>query len=210
METKVLLIYPGPTDWHQGGKLLGRADIALNATGREHAERLAGWLEGLGIGEILSSPLVRALDTAKTIGNRLGIEIARDHRLIELDLGRWQSKTMAEVMASDEYAAFLEDPLRVEAPGGETFQQVKQRASAALEQALEDNPAGATIAVVTHARVIRVLLAHYLGAPPATYHRLRLQPGSVSVLAFTHDSHRPWVLATGWMGPSLSQLLAAR
>ena len=72
--------------------------------------------------------------------------------------------------------------------------------AAELEQALADSPSGESIAVVTHAGIIRVLLAHYLGSPPANYHRIRVSPGSVSVLSFADDRDLPRVLATNCVG----------
>jgi broad specificity phosphatase PhoE len=200
LETTVFLVHPGTTNWHRDGLLLGRRDIPMNDHGKVQAERVAGWLAGTGLAEVISSPLQRALQTATIIGKPFGIDVARDHRLIDFNIGLWEGKPAAEVMASDEYGQFAANPLTVRVPGGESLHEVKTRAVSAVEQTLEDNPAGATIALVTHARVIRVLLTHYMGAPPSTYHCLRIHPGSISVLAFSHESQRPRVLAINWSG----------
>lgn len=203
----MFLIHHGVTDWHRDGKLLGRRDVPMNADGRAQAERIAGWLADMSIAEVISSPLQRALQTAELVGKRFDIELARDPRLTDVHLGQWEGKPAAEALASEAYQELLANPLSAAAPGGESFHEVKTRAAAAIEQALEDNPAGAGIAVITHARVIRVLLAHYMGAPPATVHRLRVHPGTVSVLGFSHESHRPRILAVNWAG-GLGELLA--
>lgn len=207
LETTVFLIHPGATNWHRDGQLLGRRDIAMNDQGRAQAERVAECLAGAGIAEVIASPLQRAVQTATLIGQRFGIDVARDHRLIDFHIGQWEGKPPDEVLASDEYQQFAANPMTVRVPGGETMHEVKNRAVAAVEQALEDNPAGATIAIVTHARVIRVLLTHYMGASPSAYHCLRIHPGSISVLAFSHESHRPRILAINWSG-SLADILA--
>jgi broad specificity phosphatase PhoE len=200
LETTVFLIHPGATNWHRDGLLLGRRDIPMNDQGRAQAERVAEWLADAGVAEVISSPLQRSLQTATIIGKRFGIDVARDHRLIDFHIGQWEGKPPAEVMASEAYEQFFTNPLATRIPGGETFQEVKNRAVAAVEQTLEDNPAGATIAIVTHARVIRVLLTHYMSAPPSTYHFLRIHPGSISVLAFSYESQRPRVIAINWAG----------
>jgi broad specificity phosphatase PhoE len=198
LETTVFLIHPGATNWHRDGLLLGRRDIVMNEQGKAQAERVAGWLADTRIAEVIASPLQRAVQTAAAIGNRFGIDVARDHRFIDFHIGQWEGKPPAEVMASDEYQEFAANPMDTRVPGGETLHEVKKRAVAAVEQVLEDNPSGSTIAIVTHARVIRVLLTHYMGAPPGAYHCLRIYPGTISVLAFSYESHRPRIVAVNW------------
>ena len=198
METRVFLVRHGVTDWHRDKRVLGHRDIPLNADGVAQAERAAAALAGLPIAEVLSSPLCRALETAERIGKNAGIEVARDPRLIELRVGKWEGMTYADVAAHSEYKEFLADPLSERIPGAESMLDVKTRAVAAVEQALEDNPSGDGIAVVTHAGIIRVLLTHYLGSPPANYHRLRVAPGSISVLSFRDGRQLPRVLAVNW------------
>ena len=204
MDTKVFLIRHGVTDWHHEGKLLGRRDIPLSEEGLEQARRTAGALAGLQIAEVLTSPLQRALQTATLIGQEFNIQIARDHRLTDFEVGHWAGMPLEEIAASPQYQEFLSNPLSTHIPEGENLEQVRQRAVAAIEQALEDNPSGDGIAVITHSGVIRVLLAHYMGAPPATYHRIRVSPGSISVLSFSHE-HLPRVLACNW-SPALADL----
>ena len=69
----------------------------------------------------------------------------------------------------------------------------------AHHQVLRDAPAGESIAIVTHAGIIRVILAHYLGSHLGEYHRLRVSPGSISVLSFHDDRTPPRVLCLNWM-----------
>lgn len=198
METQVLLIRDGVTDWHREGKVLGHRDIPLNADGLAQARSAADALEGLTIAEVISSPLLRALQTAELVGKKFGIEVARDPRLLDFRVGKWEGMAYADVAANPEYQAFISDPMSERIPGAENLHDARQRAVAAVEQALEDNPSGDAIAVVTHAGIIRVLLTHYLGSPPANYHRIRVGPGSISVLAFATDQELPRVLAVNW------------
>lgn len=196
----MFLVRHGVTDWHRDKRVLGHRDIALNADGVAQAERAAAALRAVPIAEVISSPLVRALQTAELIGNNVGIEVARDPRLIELKVGKWEGMTYAEVAAHSEYKEFIADPLSERIPGAESMTDVQTRAVAAIEQALEDNPSGNGIAVVTHAGIIRVLLTHYLGSPPANYHRIRVAPGSISVLSFADGRELPRVVTVNWAG----------
>ena len=196
LETRVFLIRHGVTDWHRAGRVLGQRDIPLNDEGVVQAEEAARTLDGLHLAEVIASPLMRATQTAEIIGRRFEIEVARDPRLIDFRLGKWTGMTYDDVASSEEYSRFLADPLSERIPDGENLGEIRTRAVAAVEQALEDSPSGDAIAVVTHAGVIRVLLAHYLGSHPANYHRIRVSPGSISVLSFADGRDLPRVLAT--------------
>jgi broad specificity phosphatase PhoE len=208
--TTVFLIRHGVTAWHDEKKLLGKQrDLPLSDAGRAQAERAAALLAGIGIGEVLSSPLQRAVQTARIIGARFHIEVARDPRLTDFDVGEWSGRSLEDIARSPEYAAFLADPHAEHIPGGESLDEVRRRAVGAIEQALEDNPSGDAIAVITHAGVIRVLLAHYLGSPVSNYHRLSVRSGSASVLSFTTDSELPRVTAVNCVS-DLARLLEPR
>ena len=197
--TKVFLVRHGVTEWHRERKVLGHRDVALNEEGLAQARAAADALADAAIAEVISSPLVRALQTAEVIGQRFGIEVARDPRLIDLRVGpRWEGKSYDEVAASPEYKQFLADPTSDAIPGAENLHDAKLRAVAAIEQALRDNPSGESICVITHAGIIRVLITHYMGSPPANYHRVRVAPGSISILSFSDDRELPRVLAVNW------------
>ena len=60
METDVLLVRHGETDWNTDGLVQGRTDLPLNARGREQAADVARALAGRGIRRVVSSPLLRA------------------------------------------------------------------------------------------------------------------------------------------------------
>jgi len=209
--TKVYLVRHGVTDWHAARRVLGQRDISLNAEGLQQGEALAAALAEVPIGEVLSSPLQRAVQTAEILARRYQIDVARDPRLLDFRVGRWEGMAYDEVAASPEYQRFLVDPMSAQIPGGEDLGQIRDRAVAAVEQALADAPAGESLAMVTHAGIVRVLLAHYLGMNLTNYHRLSVAPGSVSVLSFESDSHRnlPRVLAVNWSAAALAVERAA-
>jgi broad specificity phosphatase PhoE len=198
LETNLFLIRDGVTDWHAERKVLGHRDISLNDEGLAQAQRATDALADIAIAEVISSPLVRALQTAELVGRRFGIEVARDPRLIDFSAGKWEGMAYDEVAAHAEFKAFIKDPLSERIPGADSLHDVSERAVAAVEQALEDNPSGDAIAVITHAGIIRVLLTHYLGSPPGNYHRIHVSAGSISVLSFADDRELPRVLAVNW------------
>lgn len=206
MQTTVLLIRHGVTAWHTEGRVLGQRDVPLSAEGVAQAEEVAANLAGVKLGEVLSSPLQRAVQTAEIIGREASIEVARDPRLNDFKLGKWTGMSYDEVAADAEYQRFLRDPASTGIPGGESLLEIQRRAVAAVEQALSDAPSGDAVAIVTHAGVIRVLLSHYMGSPPANYHRIRVNPGSISILSFADDRELPRVLAVN-LGGSIQRVL---
>jgi broad specificity phosphatase PhoE len=204
--TTVFLIRHGVTDWHRDRKVLGQRDVPLNPEGLLMATKLRDALAGLPIHDVISSPMLRAVQTAEIIAKAFGTEIARDPRLADFRVGKWEGMGYDDVAASAEYQRFVADPMAEKIPGGEGLGQIRDRAIGAVEQALRDAPAGESLAIVTHAGIVRVVLAHYLGTNLAHYHRLRVSPSSVSVLAFGDDRTPPRVLAINWRG-SLKEVL---
>lgn len=87
----------GQTDWNLQARLQGSTDIPLNDMGREQARHAAEVLNGHGITKIISSPLSRALETARLVGNRLALEPVLDGRLIERNFGLFEGMTIDEV-----------------------------------------------------------------------------------------------------------------
>src|SRR5262245_15621958 len=87
--TWLYLIRHGVTAGHKEGRMLGQRDIPLDDDGLVQAEAIAGALSGAHLREIVSSPLVRAVQTAEVIGRRRGIDVARDPRLTDLRIGPW-------------------------------------------------------------------------------------------------------------------------
>jgi len=200
VHTKVFLVRHGVTAWHRDGKVLGQRDIPLNADGAAQADALADALAPLTVADVVSSPLVRAVQTAEMIGKRFGIQVARDPRFLDFRVGKWEGMKYDDIAASPEYQRFIADPMSERIPGGESMADIRKRAVSGLEQTLEDCPSGDDIVVVTHAGIIRVLLTYYAGSNPANYHRIRVSPGSVSVLAFSDDKQLPRILAINWLG----------
>ena len=151
--TLLVLLRHGATEWTREHRLQGRADPALAAAGRE---RVRGWRLPRDLRAIrwLTSPLQRCTETAAL----LGLEAAIEPRLIEMDWGRWEGRTIAELRAAapDEIDAMEACGLDLQPPAGETPRAVQQRLAPLLaEIAAEDVATGA----VTHKGVIRALLA---------------------------------------------------
>src|SRR5689334_13838242 len=90
----------GETEWNAQGRLCGRTDVALSANGRRQAGLLADRFRPMAIDALYSSPLQRALETARCIGRAVGHEPVVDGRLLELYYGEWEGRTYDEIKRS--------------------------------------------------------------------------------------------------------------
>jgi probable phosphoglycerate mutase len=123
-----------PGDIMLGGQL----DMPLTVTGRAEAAALARRLTGVRIDRIIASPMLRALETAQIIATGRPVEV--DPRLRELDYGRWESLTYAEINARDPElrARWDADPAGTSSPGGESGDDVAARATSFLADLLAE------------------------------------------------------------------------
>jgi broad specificity phosphatase PhoE len=106
----------------------GQLDVPLTPSGRQEADALTGRLAGVRLDRLISSPMLRALETAQTIA--IGRPVEVDERLRELDYGQWESLTYEEIEARDPAlrARWDHDPGSTHSPGGESGEDVAARA----------------------------------------------------------------------------------
>ena len=181
---RLILVRHGETDSNKASLALGRDDVELNETGRWQAQRVAEALEGEPIVAVYSSPLRRALDTARAIAERHRLTVRVDEGLIEMDIGEMEGLTFQQVR--ERYPQFLQLWLGGRAayepmPGGERLLDVQERAWQALERICAAS-SQETVAVVTHNFVLLTILCRVLGLELADFRRLRYNVAAVSVL----------------------------
>ena len=165
----ILLVRHGETVWHKENRYAGHSDVALTARGQAQANQLAAWAVTAGITAIWSSPLSRAQKTAAPVAKTLGVPLQTDERLIELDFGRGEGLTSAEMSARipEAFAAFRIDPVKNFLPGGEDPAYAVERAiSALIEISMSSNQRSL---VVAHSTLIRLVLCQFLGIPLSRY-----------------------------------------
>ena len=185
----------GETTWNAESRICGRSNVPLSEAGRRQARRLAQRLEPISFEALYSSPLKRALDTARFISERTGLEPILDDRLVELDYGQWEGKTLAEVMKNDPeiFCAWQADPGAVAPPGGESGLEAQQRLVAFLDNLAAKHPKG-RVAVVFHKSVCRLAICHVLGMSPSDYRRrLLMENTALSIIQSRQDG---WQLIT--------------
>lgn len=186
MGMDLLLARHGQTDWNPAQRVMGRSDISLNKTGREQAARLQEWLKDIEIDAVYSSPMPRAMETAKiAIGGHGDLQIVEEPGVQEIDYGDWVGQTFKEV--EEKYNKIYNDyrfrASTVQIPGGEAVIDVQRRAVAAIEQ-IRKKQDGGRVLVVSHADVTKAILVHYLGIPLDLLQKVGCDNGSLSIYRF--------------------------
>ena len=170
---RLLLLRHGQTTYNATRRMQGQMDTELSAEGVAQAERAAAHLgrRERGIHRIVSSDLRRAAETAEAAGRVLGIDVERDSRLRETNLGDWQGRTHGEI--DGEYpgqrATWRHDATWAP-PGGETRVEVAARMRAVVDELLDDESwPGSTVLLVAHGGAIAALTASLLDVPISHY-----------------------------------------
>jgi probable phosphoglycerate mutase len=181
--TIILLVRHGETDF-VGRRLSGwTPGVHLNARGREQAGEVAKALGDLPVRAVYSSPLERAVETAKPLARRLDCPILRRRELIEVHYGDFTGRTFASLRRFNLWKEVHRHPAQVRFPGGETFIEVQERVGRAFEEMRADHPRQ-MVAAFAHGDVIRLGLAYALGIPLDLFQRLTVSPASISALEF--------------------------
>ena len=167
-KTTILLVRHGFSVSNEKGTFTGQLDEPLSEVGKCQAKLLTEFvLETYSVDEIYSSPLSRAFDTVKGVADALGKEILKEPAFMEIYGGEWEGKTAEEIekLFPFDYAFWKEDMGSGRCTGGETGEELIERAYARLNEIAKEN-LGKTIVVGAHAGVIRALQCKIRGLLP--------------------------------------------
>jgi alpha-ribazole phosphatase len=172
------------------GVYLGRTDSVLSAQGAR--EVLAAVADNPGWDLVVSSPLLRCLDSAQSISEQWGIPLLVLDQLQEYDFGDWDGQAFEAVYAQHAHLAdrFWQDPEANPPPNGETVAQFIARVQVAKSLLL--NREETRILVITHGGVIRAMIADLLGVQPLQWSRIKVDYACFTQLKFDVDSRHCW------------------
>lgn len=209
---KLVLVRHGQTDFNVKHLLPGQLPgVPLNDEGRSEARATGEALRPLPITTIVASPLERTMETAGFINAGRDLEIRTDRDLLDTDYGRFSGKCYDDLDKADaRWRRFVSDPIH--APRGvESFVTVQRRAVRAAERWREAQDVGEWVALVTHADLVKLIVAHYVGIPLARVPLFSMDNASVSLLAFhPNASEPPSLLCFNWTSPALWLAAAQR
>ena len=181
MTGRIALIRHGQTTWSATGQHTSVTDLDLTEDGVEQAESIPTLLEGLHIKPVtvFCSPRLRARRTAELAGMTI-TETVED--LAEWNYGEYEGRTSKEIHVDRPGWNIFADG----APGGESPQQVSDRADRALARAAAALPDG-DVVLVAHGHMSRVLAARWVELAVIQGSLLMMNPAAVTVLGTYHE-----------------------
>ncbi len=186
MTTRLLLVRHGATQLSAEDRFAGATNVDLSDEGRRQASCLADRLSDDPVRAVYCSPLQRTVDTAAIVARPHVLAPMQEPGLREIDHGRWEGRTRAEVESSfgDEYARWEADPFTFAPSGGECGLDVMARALPVIRRIVESHQ-GDTVLVVSHKATIRLVISSLLGFDARGYRdRLDQAPACLNVLDF--------------------------
>lgn len=179
----IVLVRHGETEWSRTGRHTSTTDVGLTQLGRDQARRVRAALGDHPFSLVAVSPLRRARETATLAGHS---DPTIDPDLAEWDYGPVEGRTTAEIAASvghpwSAWTAAEPDPAPTEG-----IDALGRRADAVLARVRPHTDRGEDVLLFSHAHLLRVLAARWLGLPAVRGSGFALSAGSISVLAFEH------------------------
>jgi probable phosphomutase (TIGR03848 family) len=180
--TVYYLIRHGHNEYVAAQRLAGRLEgVHLDDRGRAEADRLVEALRRVRLHAVYASPLSRTMETAIPIAQSKSLQVICRPNLSEIDYGSWQGQSLKALRRRKLWSIVQSSPSLARFPSGESFPEAQARVVAELE-GLRMIHRRQSIACVSHADVIKLALAHYLGMPLDLFQRLVIAPGSLSIL----------------------------
>ena len=173
------LVRHGETEWSLSGRHTGKTDLPLSRVGEQQARDVGKLLNGQPFPTVLTSPLLRALETCRLSGYEDNAVV--EPNLEEWDYGEYEGRTTTEIQAKRPGWSLWLDGV----PGGESIEQVSMRAQSVTDRAL----AGSGDALLfAHGHILRILACHWLGLPPQDGRLFALATAAVTTLGCERET----------------------
>ncbi|MBT7429806.1 MAG: MSMEG_4193 family putative phosphomutase [Ilumatobacter sp.] len=203
--TLVLFVRHGQTPT-TGASLPGRApNLHLAEKGVAQAEAAAVRIGALeSVAAVYASPMERTQETAAPIARARKLRVRKAAGLIECDFGKWTGKKLADLRKLPEWKTVQRYPSGFRFPGGESFSEMQSRAVDATHDLVAAHP-GETIVAVSHADVIKAVVAAAAGTHLDLFQRIVISPCSITGVLYSAEG--PIVLTVNSTGDDLSSLV---
>ncbi|HEY6009070.1 MAG TPA: alpha-ribazole phosphatase [Geobacteraceae bacterium] len=197
-KTRIYLIRHGEVATAGVPRYNGHADVALSPRGVAQYHELKGRFDGARISACYASDLTRCATGARILGEHLGVEPVLDRNLRELDIGRWEGMTWAELQARypAEWQARLADIVNYRVPGGENLVDLEGRLMPVINGIVARHR-GEEVLVVAHGGANRVILLNAIGAPLSALFNIEQQYGCLNIVDYYADGRAVVKLLNG-------------
>jgi broad specificity phosphatase PhoE len=181
---ELILIRHGETGWNVEKIYRGRTDVNLDEVGIKQAQLLGKYLSNWELEAIYSSPLKRALDTANFVARYQKIGVQVTDGLIDFDYGEWQSlpEQEAKSLYPTLHNEWHNNPHKVKMPGGESLEDVRERAIGVVNDALSKYQG--CVVLVSHRVVNKVLICFLLGLDNSYFWNIKQDVGGITIFDY--------------------------
>lgn len=174
------------SDWNAEFRYISRTDRDLSDQGRVQAGALGRRLAREPLEAVFSSPLARALDTARAVAGPHGLHVEVIDGLTEIDFGDWEGLTYDEIRSAfPAFDGWLAAPEATPIPGGEAWAEFLARVVSCTDGILARPYA--TVAVVSHAGWLKMMLGIALGLRRIVFGNLRLDHCGLTIVEAEAD-----------------------
>lgn len=191
---KIYLMRHGETEYNRVGRLQGQSDIPLNEFGIQLAEKTAEGLKDVHFDAVFSSPLQRALETARIVTGSRKVEVETDERLKEIHFGLGEGARFDEAKRDEAHPVhdfFCRPGCYVPTGEAESFDRVRERGKCFLEEKIFPLEAGfaaegresGNVLIVAHGAFNRCILNRIAGIPDSEFWKINLPNCAVSILS---------------------------
>ncbi len=196
---RVMLVRHGETDASMKGRCYGKLDVPLSTEGVSQVKKTAQLIAPLQPTFIVSSPRIRALDSAEIIAHRCQLSVSVNEQFAELDFGDLEGERYEDVEAEHPkfFAQWMSNPTQVTFPNGESYQSMAERVVMGYDALLQNNR-DAKCVLVAHGGVIRIILAHVLELDAGNVFRLDQSYAGISCIDYYEST--PVLRVMNWLG----------
>jgi broad specificity phosphatase PhoE len=184
--TSLLLIRHGHTAATEAGRLYTDPEAQLTDQGIEQAKAVANWLVKTKPDVVISNRFKRVKATSDIICGALDVQPIYVDGFDEWKVGDWEGRTYLDIKKNDPqlYEAWSQDPISHRPPGGESIVDLCDRIKDRLLETIITHK-GKTVAMVSHAGIIRATIVYALGMSVHNFWRISVPVGSVSLVDFS-------------------------
>jgi probable phosphomutase (TIGR03848 family) len=181
---RLLLLLRHAVTEHTGARLSGwLPGLHLSEEGRQQAKALAERLGPVALDALYASPLERCQETAAVVAEAKGLAVQTLEDLGEVRYGDWTGRELKGLAREPLWKLVQASPSAARFPGGESLFEMQARAVLATERLRAAHP-DQTVAVCSHADVIKALACHYLGMHLDLFQRVVVGPASLTAIGF--------------------------
>jgi len=186
----IFVVRHGQTEWNNEEIFRGRTDIPLDRVGIKQAELVGEYFRDIKLSAIYSSPLSRALQTAKIISKYHPLEVKPLQGIIDMSFGHWEGHSQKEIQKidSENYRKWIESPHMVKIPGGESLDDVRSRLMSTLSEIIHLHPEG-NIILVSHRVINKVLICYVLGIDNSHFWQIRQDTASINLINYRNGRY---------------------